>query len=176
MAVKLINNLFWEKHYPCEEIFNTSIQVDHKPVKIQLFDTKGTVQGMNSEFFTSATRNGDGFIFVCAVNDLKSLERLNEFIGTITTIRDSSNYPLLSLINKVDLKEKEHAVTTALCNTNVRNYSIMFTSSKTGENIREAFETMIHMTRVGKPSIINILKDILRRDSKLVDKYQCSIL
>ena len=136
---------------------------------------------MKDNFYSTA----HGFIAICAVNDLKSVEEMVSLVEHVLTTKDFKTIALVVGVNKMDLDEQEHVVThghvkKALKEIGMTNFSIFNTSAKTGENIRPMIEEMIRRSQCSSHKAFEILQQIIAMDSAALKdelpKKDCSVM
>ncbi len=117
-----------------------SIEVDNKPVKLQIWDTAG--QERFRVISHAYYRNKDCYILVFELNNMKSFENLKLWIEEIKTITNNDN-PLFFIIGtKKDLCN-DMFIVNAYIDQFVKKYNIsgyFETSNKHGTNIEHIFK------------------------------------
>jgi len=113
-------------------------------------------------------KNGQGFVALCAVNDLASVEKIVESIRKCLKNKKLDVVPLVVGINKMDLDEKEHVVTQeivkkAFKEIGVTNLSIFNTSAKTSENIEPCSMIWLGNVELVHMMYLKFYKKLLRR-------------
>ena len=85
------------------------MQVGHKKIKIQIFDTCG--QERYRHITQSFYKGNSGVILCYAVNDKKSFENCEYWLEEIEKHTPEDIVKVLAA-NKIDLPENEHVITT----------------------------------------------------------------
>ena len=123
------------------ELKTTSIQIDGKSIKIQLWDTAG------QEKFRAMTKNlylkSQGIIILFDITNETSFINLKNWMSQIKE-SCGEDIPILLVGNKIDLEDnrvinKERAMEYA----NNENIEYIEVSSKTGENINKALTSLL---------------------------------
>ncbi len=123
------------------ELKTTSIQIDGKSIKIQLWDTAG------QEKYRAMTKNlylkSQGIIILFDITNETSFINLKNWMSQIKE-SCGEDIPILLVGNKIDLEDnrvinKERAMEYA----NNENIEYIEVSSKTGENINEALTSLL---------------------------------
>ena len=120
------------------------ITIDNYEIKLMIWDTSGQerYRSINRNFI----RNTDGIIFVYNITDLSSFEHIKEWIRNIKE-RDK-NFKCVLCGNKADLEQgKERRILTDELEYygRVEIIPVYEISSKTGYNLKEAFNKLVHM-------------------------------
>ena len=123
------------------ELKTTSIQIDGKSIKIQLWDTAG------QEKYRAMTKNlylkSQGIIILFDITNETSFINLKNWMSQIKE-SCGEDIPILLVGNKIDLEDKrvinkERAMEYA----NNENIEYIEVSSKTGENINKALTSLL---------------------------------
>ena len=107
--------------------------------KFKIFDTAG--QERYKSIAGSTIKLADGFIIVFAIDNKKSFEQVQYWINRVEEEVDLSKKPLILVGNKMDLER-------VVPKDDVDNFTkpkflkYLETSAKTGNNIREIFDTL----------------------------------
>lgn len=95
-------------------------------------------------------REGDGFIVVYSIANLKTFQQLSRFMVALERSREHEDWdqPMVVCGNKADL-EKLREVTTAEGKewADARNASFFETSALTGKNVQESFQQIVRNIR-----------------------------
>ena len=140
---KLSEDKFSENYFASTgiELKTTSIQIDGKSIKIQLWDTAG------QEKFRAMTKNlylkSQGIIILFDITNETSFINLKNWMSQIKE-SCGEDIPILLVGNKIDLEDnrvinKERAMEYA----NNENIEYIEVSSKTGENINKALTSLL---------------------------------
>lgn len=112
--------------------------------QIYLHDTGGgeRFRTLTSNFY----RNASAAILMYSVDEMLSFQNLQEWIENLQSSMipwDPDNFVWAIVGNKCDLPlEIEHDTILSLCKNQKTNLNF-FTSAKTGENVKEAFERIV---------------------------------
>ena len=135
---RFIENNFKETYFASTgiDLKTTSINIDDKPIKIQIWDTAG------QEKYKSITKTlflkAQGILALYDVTSESSFFNLKNWLNLIEE-ECNPDVPIIIVGNKIDLEnqrviEKEKAIEY----TNQKKIEYIETSSKTGENINKA--------------------------------------
>nr|QBK89412.1 MAG: Ras family GTPase [Mimivirus LCMiAC02] len=122
------------------EFFSKQIKIKNKDLNIQIWDTAG--QERYSDVVKCYYRDPVG-VFICfSLIDRNSFDKLFSYYETVQSINDrNANFTLVGTF--LD-KPNERCVSKEEAENFAKKYNMKYieTSSKTGENIDECFETM----------------------------------
>jgi len=128
------------------DFLSKEIEVDGKPVTLQIWDTAGQerFQGLGTSFF----RGADGVIFVFDVTRQATFDELGPWMKSFliqTHQEGNTSFPMLVLANKVDLDDR--VVTRFACEQWCDQLNIPFyeTSAKEAINVDKAFEEITRL-------------------------------
>ena len=113
-------------------------------LQVYLHDTGGgeRFRTLTSNFY----RNASAAILMYSVDEMLSFQNLQEWIENLQSSMipwDPDNFAWAIVGNKCDLPlEIEHDTILSLCKNQKTNLNF-FTSAKTGENVKEAFEKIV---------------------------------
>mmetsp|Transcript_6813 Transcript_6813/g.9421 ORF Transcript_6813/g.9421 Transcript_6813/m.9421 type:complete len:199 (+) Transcript_6813:109-705(+) len=123
------------------DFLSKEIEVDGKPVVLQIWDTAGQerFQGLGTSFY----RGADGVIFVFDVTRKKTFEELpawkKAFLIQIGQ-ENNSEFPMLVLANKIDLEDRQVSKKEVQDWCYSQNIQFYETSAKEAINVSKAFE------------------------------------
>ncbi|XP_076878898.1 ras-related protein Rab-9B isoform X2 [Brachyhypopomus gauderio] len=127
------------------EFLNRDLEVDGRPVTLQIWDTAG--QERFKSLRTPFYRGADCCLLTFAVDDVRSFQNLGawkrEFVR-YSDVRDPECFPFVVLGNKVDKEEREvgEGEARAWCEENGR-CPYFQTSAKDDTNVSAAFEAAV---------------------------------
>jgi len=123
------------------DFLSKQIEVDGKPVVLQIWDTAGQerFQGLGTSFY----RGADGVIFVFDVTRKKTFDELAQwkkaFLIQIGQ-ENNQNFPMLILANKVDLDERQVTKQDMSSFCSSQGIKCYETSAKESINVDKAFD------------------------------------
>ena len=149
-----------EEYFPEEYI--ATIGVDFKTKKIKKNDTQIELQIWDTcgqERFRSLTKsflNGaDGIIFMYDISNKDSFTNIKRWINETENLSDG--FKKIIVGNKKDLPTRAVSIDTVNKLYNNKNITGMEASAKTGENVKEVFDSLINLIigNMTKDEIIN---------------------
>ena len=149
-----------EEYFPEEYI--ATIGVDFKTKKIKKNDTQIELQIWDTcgqERFRSLTKsflNGaDGIIFMYDISNKDSFTNIKRWINETENLSDE--FKKIIVGNKKDLPTRAVSIETVNKLYNNKNITGMEASAKTGENVKEVFDSLINLIvgNMTKDEIIN---------------------
>ena len=95
-------------------------------------------------------RNGEGFLCVFAVDDMKSFEDIESYRGDILRAKELDDVPMVLVGNKIDLPHQE--VDQKLAQAYAKSHHMLYieTSAKTNQGVDDAFYTLVREIRSWK--------------------------
>ena len=125
------------------------ITIDNYEIKLMIWDTSGQerYRSINRNFI----RNTDGIIFVYNITDLSSFENIKIWIRNMKE-RDI-NFKCVLCGNKADLEQgkgRRILIEELEFYGKEENLPVLEISSKTGYNLKEAFNKLVHMIMANK--------------------------
>ena len=104
LVIQFIQNHFVEEYDPTiEHSYRKQIQVDGKPVLVDILDTAG--QEEYSAMRDRYLRVGEGFLFTYSITSRTSFEEIDAFVQHVYRVKDSYDVPMVLVGNKCDLEE-----------------------------------------------------------------------
>ncbi|XP_075706795.1 ras-related protein Rab-7b [Rhinoderma darwinii] len=123
-------------------ILTKTIQLENKTLKMQVWDTGG--QERFRALVSSFYKGSDGCLLVFDVTDEESFSSLEtwrtDFMNKIQT--PASNFPIIILGNKIDLKDRQVSRESAASWCEERKVLYFEVSAKDNINVDLAFETL----------------------------------
>jgi len=128
------------------DFLSKDIEVDGKPVTLQIWDTAGQerFQGLGTSFY----RGADGVMFVFDYGRKKTFDELpNWKKAFLIQIGQDHNkdFPVLILGNKMDLEDRQVTKKEAQDWCGSQNLPFFETSAKEGVNVEKAFQELTKM-------------------------------
>ncbi|KAL9644325.1 hypothetical protein ABK040_005786 [Willaertia magna] len=161
IIIQFIANNFIDSYDPTiEDTYRKAFVVYQKAVFTTILDTVPFTEEEipNRYFLKDGFLNNSGIMYICAINDLYSLESLEDYFKLIFKLKQTNLYPCILCITKYDLPEIEHVITKEtvklfLDKMIVKGYlfkkcPILFNSSKTNLNIYKSFEEIVQECKV----------------------------
>ncbi|PNY28582.1 Ras-related protein RSR1 [Tolypocladium capitatum] len=104
LTAQFVHNEWIESYDPTiEDSYRTQLQVDGRPVVLEILDTAGTEQFVAMrDLYMKA---GQGFLLVFSITSPSSLTELAGLRDEIIRIKDDENVPMVIVGNKADLEE-----------------------------------------------------------------------
>ncbi|KAJ5080513.1 ras-like protein [Anaeramoeba ignava] len=166
ITLQFIAKQFVQKYEPTiEDVYKKMITINNQHVILDILDTAG--QDEYSSLRSHYYAKGDGFLLVCSYDNFSSIEEILEFKETILQakdVEDSSQVPILLVVNKCDLSNKDRVFSRKEVDDLARLYDlpVIETSAKNGTNVDNAFHKLT--TQILKQ------KSIGKKDSKTKTK------
>uniref|UniRef100_G3VDK1 Uncharacterized protein n=1 Tax=Sarcophilus harrisii TaxID=9305 RepID=G3VDK1_SARHA len=146
LTMQFIRNHFVTEYDPTiEDFYRRQTVVDKEPCQLNIVDTSGT-----EEYYTlrdQSMRWAEGFLFVYAVNDLRSFENVNFLWQHLQRLKGTDRVPVVLVANKVDGTDR--LVDTTLGQDMARSFGVPYveTSAKTRQGVEQAFHELVHEIR-----------------------------
>lgn len=161
IANRLVKDKFLERYDPTiEEVHPKNMTVEGKEIHLDIYDTAGTAAISN--MLMMYAKDSDGFLYIASmIRETDLSELLTEFIPTVKEV--NNKFIAVLCANKCDLKDDivvNDEELKEFCDEQKIKY--FKTSAKTGENIVEAFESLI--------------KDLLAREKPKKKAGPCMLL
>ena len=147
IAERFFNNEFQQNYLTTVGIINyvKTIKIDDFIITIKMQDTAG--QERYNAIAKNSVKETDGLIFTFDMTSKESFEMISNLLINTNDVVNLADKPLILMGNKID-KANSIVITQKDVDDLInkfKNYKISFfkTSAKTGENINEAFATII---------------------------------
>ncbi|KAI9903588.1 hypothetical protein N3K66_000117 [Trichothecium roseum] len=150
LTAQFVHNEWIESYDPTiEDSYRTQLQVDGRPIVLEILDTAGTEQFVAMRDLYMKT--GQGFLLVFSITSSSSLDELANLREEIIRIKDDENVPIVIVGNKADL-EDNRAVPRAKGFSISQRWDAPYyeASARTRTNVEEVF--------------IDLCRQMLRRD------------
>ena len=117
---------------------------NNSKLKVKIWDTAGQERFRSMAF--SFLKNIQGILLIYDLTDKSSFLSIDKWISNLENNLDMKNVPIILVGNKND-KEDERKVSYEEGLKYAQKYNFQFfeMSAKTGENVKEAFLTLIHL-------------------------------
>lgn len=137
------------------EFLTHKMQLDNVEVKAQIWDTAG--QERFHAMMTTYYRKAVGALLIFDVRDRQSLLSIEKWLDQLLNVAEPGLHAVL-VGNKCDLAPPERAVTTEEAQQFAAAHHMQYieTSAKTGQNVEEAFHTVIaavHRAQVAEQAV-----------------------
>lgn len=104
LTAQFVHNEWIESYDPTiEDSYRIHVQVDGRPVILEILDTAGTEQFVAMRDLYMKT--GQGFLLVFSITSPSSLSELENLREEILRIKDEESVPMVIVGNKADLEE-----------------------------------------------------------------------
>ncbi|KNC55444.1 uncharacterized protein AMSG_11107 [Thecamonas trahens ATCC 50062] len=146
LTVRYNSGHFVDNYEPTlEDSYRKTIVLDGRSLVVYILDTAGSDQF--SYLRDQYLKKGHGFIFVFSLTARASLLELDDFIQQLRFCRESDSLDGVTVLvvgNKADLTDqREVSEEEGRAKAEELGCAYMETSAKSGDNVREAFETVI---------------------------------
>lgn len=114
-------------------------------------------------------RNGEGFLCVFAVDNMKSFEDIESYKGDILNVKALDDVPMVLVGNKIDLPhhEVDHELAQAYAKSHHMPY--IETSAKINQGVDDAFYTLVREIRCWKE--VNSIEKATTRRRKVCEIF-----
>jgi small GTP-binding protein len=151
ITLQYVKNRFIEEYDPTiEEAYSKDVTLDNKQIALQVLDTAG--QEEFAGFRANALKNGEGFIVVFSIVDMKSFSEVRNIISLIQRRHADSPKPIVLVGNKCDLASSRTVSETEAQKlaAEFSNMKYFETSAQDNINIHEMFESIMRQTLATK--------------------------
>ncbi|KAL9658725.1 hypothetical protein ABK040_005880 [Willaertia magna] len=176
-TIRFVQGLYLEEYDPTiEDSYRKKLTAnDNYECTMDILDTAGP-----EDYFAlraQAIRSCDGFVLLCAMDDLSSLRELESYIENIHTVKESTTTPCVFIVNKCDLENelKTNNIDRMITKEIVENMlnkkikeghlkrimPILFTSAKDNININETFYGILKEIRTNRVDFEKIIDKII---------------
>ncbi|KAK8073778.1 ras family-domain-containing protein [Apiospora phragmitis] len=149
-AAQFVHNEWIESYDPTiEDSYRTQVNVDSRPVVLEILDTAGTEQFVAMRDLYMKT--GQGFLLVFSITSASSLAELAGLRDEIIRIKDDEKVPIVICGNKADLEDQRSVPRTKGFSISQR-WGVPYyeSSARTKTNVDEVF--------------VDLCRQMLRRD------------
>ena len=163
LVIRFVYGRFAGEYDPTiEDSYRTKAVIDGEEFFVDCLDTAGgeDYPALRNQYFMKA----DGILFVYDVTRRETFDQLKPFVDEIKTLLKKDQLPAVICGNKIDLSEQRQ-VQSSEGKAFADSLGIPFieTSAKTGENVEEAFFTVIRTCRPNENDNLHEKKDEGRR-------------
>ena len=115
--------------------------IDNKKIRFNFWDTAG--QEKYGNLAKVYYMQSNGVILVCDLTNKESLDKLNKWLLDMDQFLDEAKTELIIIGNKKDLKENRQLADKKIIDlAKKKKCEAFFTSAKTGEGVKEAFDNL----------------------------------
>eukprot|EP00762_Andalucia_godoyi_P003769 ANDGO_08509.mRNA.1 Ras-related protein Rap-1 len=178
ITLRFVKSIFIKEYDPTiEDAYNRPVEVDGSISQLQILDTAG--QDEFYALFPTWVKNKDGFLLVYSVDRLESFDKVQVLYDMLLHyVPDDTSPPIVLCANKADLPEEDHKVSYDEGYRLASKWNVPFfqTSAKTGQNVEEAFHSILRqMRKVGVEDASSDDKKNAEKSKKKKKKY-CNFL
>ncbi|KAG2387461.1 hypothetical protein C9374_001793 [Naegleria lovaniensis] len=174
LVIQFIMGQFIGEYDPTiEDSYRKQIEVDGEMALLDILDTAGP-----EDYYAlrrSYIRCADCFIFVCAVDDPRTVHEFDYLIESSEREKESCDIPCIFAINKIDLVREnliedvsnivtEDMVGNVIKKHKLTNYSIFESSGKRAINSTAIFEEIVRRKRMGDIHCTQLMSEIIEHD------------
>ncbi|OHT03303.1 Ras-like protein 2 [Tritrichomonas foetus] len=145
ISLQFIKNAFTDSYIPTiEDEFTKTIEVDGKPVTLEIIDTAGQDEfaEMRSRFFSEF----DAAILTFSIIEPDSMADLKKTYDDIRAVRNQCKFIIAA--NKTDLRNSDSIPTSEFSKLEKEfNCKVLQTSARTGLNVTELFHQIVRELR-----------------------------
>lgn len=148
LTVQYVSHIFLDFHDPTiEDVYQTQRVIDGETCVLNILDTAGQDE-LQTALHESYFHQGDGYIAVYSITDIRSFERLRSHIHTLRKLRNLEKVPIVIVGNKIDLFA-ERTVSTAEGISLAREVGCPFyeASAATTINVDDVFSGVVRKIR-----------------------------
>lgn len=142
-TVQYTQGVFVEKYDPTiEDCYRKTLEYKGNMLLLEILDTAGTEQ------FTAMRdlymKEGSGFVLMYSIISRQTFLDLKDIIDQISRIKDTNNFPLVIVGNKVDLEE-QRAVSKEEGQALAKKWNAKYieASAKANFNVKESFFALL---------------------------------
>ena len=139
---RFVENKFLKNHLATIGIdFKTkTLNINNQEIKLKIWDTAGQERFRN--ITTQYYKGADGIVLVYDVTDEASFDKIKDWMDQILSNTNKDEICLILLGNKCDIEKRSISYEQGKTLANELQVNFFETSAQTGQNIKEAFETL----------------------------------
>eukprot|EP01083_Nonionella_stella_P171840 587915_1 len=145
ITIRMVANE-WRKEYDptIEDSYTCMINVNGKNEQLDILDTAG--QDQFAALQDHWIREAEAFLLVYGVNSLRTFKHCERLYKKVLRNKDDERIDIILVGNKADLPMTEHQVSFEMGRQLATSWNCEFleTSAKTGDNVYEAFESLVN--------------------------------
>ena len=117
-----------------------TLNINNQEIKLKIWDTAGQERFRN--ITTQYYKGADGIVLVYDVTDEASFDKIKDWMDQILSNTNKDEICLILLGNKCDIEKRSISYEQGKTLANELQVNFFETSAQTGQNIKEAFETL----------------------------------
>ena len=117
-----------------------TLNINNQEIKLKIWDTAGQERFRN--ITTQYYKGADGIVLVYDVTDEASFDKIKDWMDQILSNTNKDEICLILLGNKCDIEKRSISYEQGKTLANELKVNFFETSAQTGQNIKEAFETL----------------------------------
>ena len=117
-----------------------TLTINNQEIKLKIWDTAGQERFRN--ITTQYYKGADGIVLVYDVTDEASFDKIKDWMDQILSNTNKDEICLILLGNKCDIEKRSISYEQGKTLANELQVNFFETSAQTGQNIKEAFETL----------------------------------
>ena len=139
---RFVENKFLKNHLATIGIdFKTkTLTINDQEIKLKIWDTAGQERFRN--ITTQYYKGADGIVLVYDVTDEASFDKIKDWMDQILSNTNKDEICLILLGNKCDIEKRSISYEQGKTLANELQVNFFETSAQTGQNIKDAFETL----------------------------------
>ena len=117
-----------------------TLNINNQEIKLKIWDTAGQERFRN--ITTQYYKGADGIVLVYDVTDEASFDKIKDWMDQILSNTNKAEICLILLGNKCDIEKRSISYEQGKTLANELQVNFFETSAQTGQNIKDAFETL----------------------------------
>ena len=117
-----------------------TLNINNQEIKLKIWDTAGQERFRN--ITTQYYKGADGIVLVYDVTDEASFDKIKDWMDQILSNTNKDEICLILLGNKCDIEKRSISYEQGKTLANELQVNFFETSAQTGQNIKDAFETL----------------------------------
>ena len=117
-----------------------TLNINNQEIKLKIWDTAGQERFRN--ITTQYYKGADGIVLVYDVSEEASFDKIKDWMDQILSNTNKDEICLILLGNKCDIEKRSISYEQGKTLANELQVNFFETSAQTGQNIKEAFETL----------------------------------
>ena len=152
LVIRLTTSQFVSSHDPTiEDQYHINLPVEGREASLDILDTAG--QEDYSVMHDQWIREGHAFLILFSLDEQSTFENACKMRQKIERAKDSDAFPMVLVGNKADEPGREITRDQAETKAGEMGCPYLETSAKSGQNIQEAFSTLVLEVRKEKQII-----------------------
>ena len=117
-----------------------TLNINNQEIKLKIWDTAGQERFRN--ITTQYYKGADGIVLVYDITEEASFDKIKDWMDQILSNTNKDEICLILLGNKCDIEKRSISYEQGKTLANELQVNFFETSAQTGQNIKEAFETL----------------------------------